>query len=34
MGKYEFSLKYNGLVKVLAVIFSMEMLGFGGSCLR
>lgn len=33
MGKYEFSL-YNGLVKVLAIIFSMEMLGFGGSCLR
>lgn len=33
MGKYEFSL-YNSLVKVLAVIFSMEMLGFGGSCLR
>lgn len=33
MGKYELSL-YNGLVKVLAVIFSMEMLGFGGSCLR
>lgn len=32
MAKYEFSL-YNGLVKVLAVIFPMEMLGFGGSCL-
>lgn len=32
MGKYEFS-HFNGLVKVLAVIFPMEMLGFGGSCL-